>query len=224
VFEDSGVYQHGRAGLWHTRSAGVSFGPHLPVGEKWGRVCFRHHKAVRKFVGMEDPDPLTGEISLLPEPSNPSDPGAILVLRDGVKIGYVARRCLNPLHSLLSGYLSHIRAQHGFHPQELDFPLLVNLIGPDDRGAPYGSLQIVGLDEMSLPEGAPQPDFLAEPFDQVTTSCMWLLVMQLKDSSTSSCRTVTWRYPVSEAVVRRYAGSFTEFTMVSATPTPSKPL
>ncbi len=173
-----------------------------------------------QFVGQQSPPTLTGSVSLLPEPTNPIDQGAVLVLEDGIKVGYLLRKTIGPVHFLLANFLTQLRAEEGYHTDEMELPLLINLIQPDDRGRIHGSLRVVGLDRSGDAESFP---VILDPIIPVERFTHWeaeLLVTKDGEEPVTHRRSVIYPAPVSLAMVRNYCGhKYPDLRYVSAVPT-----
>ena len=155
-----------------------------------------------KFMGLDKLSDLMGStIQLVPEPDNPVDPNAILVLEDGIKIGYVSRKCLAPLHTLLGEHLTHLRKQQAYHVDEMACPMILNNVSRGDDGKPYGEILVVGLNQM----GAEDLGVTAEPRDQVPRKSEWRITV--RNGGSARTRVVRYEVPVSRAMVENYCSN-----------------
>ena len=176
----------------------------IPLAAIKSRVPVRSIKAIgHQFCGQSSVPALTGRVSLVLEPSNPVDPNAIAILEDGVKVSYVAKTHLHWVHALIVNHFSKVRGQEGMHVEEMSYPILAVLIEPDDRGALYGSVVVIGMEgDFGASEGICE----ATPLTKVPRSCKWLVTLDAMQvgENTPSVLDCVYDEPVSEALVRRY--------------------
>lgn len=172
-----------------------------------------------QFVGMTEQSSLTGQISLLPEPSNPMDQGAILVLEDGIKVGYVLRRTIAPVHYLLTNFLTQLREDEDLHPEEMRLPMLVNLIEVDDRGRLHGSIKILGITTNGEVDDTPVDFDPLVPLERFKEWEAQLKVVAEGEESITHRRSIAYGEPVSLGIVKNYCKvNYPDLEYVSATP------
>lgn len=177
-----------------------------------------------QFVGQPAPPKLLGVVTLLPEPTNPMDAGAVLVLEDGIKVGYLLRRTIAPVHFLLANFLTKLRDESDYHPSEMGLPLLINLIEADDTGKAHGSLKVVGLDRNGEAEDHP---ITMVPVYEVARHVSWEAELRVVDSPDKVVhrRRIDYPTPVSAGLIRSYCiQRYPDLEYVSATPVTTNPV